>query len=627
MKSIRSSITIKLLVLILPLVCIPIMIVGYFSYHSSIKTVSRLSRGEQMLQARVYAGTINSIFKSCMADLEAISNFITDYYQFEVKEKAGTHGKTVIKLFEDFIVHSPYYFEIRLTDPGGSEILNLRSEKSGKQPSYYKNMNTFRHPENQSLFSHKDMNVFRNSGEREKNTIYISKIYKSELWGGYFIDLSKPLKNRSGKTLGKVTITIDYNMVIDLITSVRFGKQGYAFLVDQVGRTIAHPAYEPYQYDFTKYKDARLREFVVNMIIGETGWKTFDLGGEKAAAYAPIEATRWSLAVSIPIEEFVDEANKLKTGVIQTVLIALFLSGFAVAFISHRLLKPIKQLAEATEDISAGNWSKEIPVNSNDELGMLTSSFNRMTHSLRDTQQKLVASEKLISIGRLSAGVAHEFRNPLNAMKGAVNYMKKHRSEDTLITEYSDLLLEEINRLSGFVDEFLYFAKQSKPKPVLIDLNDLIENTLSLFEEEFKNKNIRITRSLEPDLPPMMLDARQIEQVLINLLLNAVDAAGEGGQVHVIARIKDENKKHNASPRVLIIVEDNGKGIQPDDLKYIFDPFFSTKDSGTGLGLPISYGIVEGHGGTIEVDSKPGIGTSMTVNLPLKDKQDQGDAS
>lgn len=610
MKFFHSSITFKLLALVLPLVCIPIMVVGYFSYQSSIETVSRLARGEKMLRARVSAETINSVFKSCISDLEIISQFILEYYRFNVNELSAAPRKVILAFFEDLIARSPYYSEIRLTDAGGDNILKLLSGETETD-----------------WFAQKNIKSIRTSNEDVDTTIYISKIFKNDSKKGYFIDLSKPLKDSSGTTIGNAIITIDYNMIIDLIANIRFGEQGHAFMVDQAGRTIAHPVYEPYQYNFTRYKDARLRELIVNMIIGETGWKTFDLEGEKAAAYAPIEATRWSLAVSTSMEEFVRDARELRTGVIQTVLMALFLSALAVTFISHRLLKPIKQLASATESIAAGDWSEKIPVNSKDELGMLTCSFNRMMNSLKDTQQKLVASEKLISLGRLSAGVAHEFRNPLNAMKGAVEYMKRRRSEDALIREYGDILLEEINRLSSIVDEFLYFSKKSKPKPVLINLNDLIDNILNLFEEEFRSKKITVTKTLEPDLPSMMLDAHQMEQVLINLFINAIDAANKRGSLHVATHSKEAGQGSNTGKRILLIVKDNGAGIQPEDLKNIFDPFFSTKESGTGLGLPISYGIVEGHGGTIRVQSKPGRGTIVTVDLPFRDNSDKGDVS
>ena len=168
-----------------------------------------------------------------------------------------------------------------------------------------------------------------------------------------------------------------------------------------------------------------------------------------------------------------------------------------VGFISYRLLHPIKNLVIATEKIAEGDLNYKIPVQSGDELGKLTRSFNSMVKELNKIQTELVRSEKLISMGRLSSGVAHEIRNPLNAMKGAIVFMQKKRSDDRFVNEYTNIILEEINRLNEFVTEFLYFAKQSEPKCVPTDFNAIINNTLNLFEEEIRKNNISVNKFLE----------------------------------------------------------------------------------------------------------------------------------
>jgi len=243
---------------------------------------------------------------------------------------------------------------------------------------------------------------------------------------------------------------------------------------------------------------------------------------------------------------------------------------------------------------------------------LLTQSFNRMVRNLREIQSELIRSEKLISMGRLSAGVAHEIRNPLNAMKGAIIYLQRRKPGDPLIKEYTQLMLEEIERLDLFVTEFLYFAKQSAPKLVLTNLNELIQNTLTLFDERLRQKMIVVTENLHPALSSVYVDPHQMEQVLLNLVINAIDAMPQGGVLHVSSLADGDGAKLKA----VIRIRDNGVGIPENQLRNVFDPFYSTKDGGTGLGLPISLGIVESHGGELRIQSVAGQGTEVVIELP-----------
>ena len=273
---------------------------------------------------------------------------------------------------------------------------------------------------------------------------------------------------------------------------------------------------------------------------------------------------------------------------------------------------------DATNRIAEGDLEHEIPIQSTDELGHLTSAFNRMVRHLSRTQDELVRSEKLIALGRLSAGVAHEVRNPLNAMKGAIVYLQRQRADDELVCEYTQLVSEEIDRLSQFVSEFLCFARQSVPKPEPTDINRLIDATRNLFEKEAINRGIRLHNQLAADLPAMAVDPYQMEQVLVNVLLNAMDAMPDGGDITFSSRLLKGQENSGDSPWVRLTVEDNGTGIPADQLKNVFDPFYSTKDGGTGLGLPISLGVVENHGGRIRITSQEGLGTSVIIEWPFK---------
>ena len=602
------SITVKLLLFVLPLLCIPIAIVGYLSYQASVDSVTRLSREEQILEAKKAAAEINTIFESCCRDLETMAAFIIrdvrykNTFPFEAREESDR--EKISKIFRDFGLRSPYYIQFHILDPIGREIPSPRLE--GLDTNISRQL-----PET---------SLWGSIGDGEKGC-RVSKIMYSGLHQRYIVQFSRPLLySDDGRPLAELFIDMDFDKVIELVKDIRIGERGYAFLVDQSGRTIAHPYIKPYEYDLTKYEDPRLREFIVDIITGESGWRTyFDDFGEKAAAFAHVPAAGWSLAVSIPIEEFKREAKAIRASVVELVLVILIVAGAGVGILSYQLLRPVRRLVVATERMAGGDLRQEIPVRSRDELGTLTRSFNRMVRNLRKIQIELIHSEKLISLGRLSAGVAHEIRNPLNAMKGAIVYLQKRRSEDSLIKEYTQLILEEITRLNDFVTEFLYFARQSPPHRVPTDFNELLQNTLNLLDEELRNKGVTASFHADSSLPLLEVDPHQMEQVFLNLFVNAVHAMPDGGVLTVSTAVQKDVRKGITQFKAVAEVKDDGVGISQEHLKSLFDPFFSTKDSGTGLGLPISLGIVESHEGKMQIVSKEGEGTTVIVELPLEE--------
>jgi two-component system NtrC family sensor kinase len=593
-------ITFKLLFFILPLVCLPVLIVGYFSYHDSIESVTALSREQQLLRAEAVAGQINKIFQSCFMDLKLMTELLVVRNDVGGKRTAQIKKGTVFdneKILKTFLERSPYYTRIEMLDPDGHEVA-VACEKEAEQCN------------DEGTLPLEDRTI-----DQIKQGTSVTEVMALPFRKGYHLYFSRPLNGPTGESTGKVVLDFDYGKVLELVRSVVIGIEGYAFMVDHLGRTVGHPRFRPYEYNLSKYSDPRLREFVVNMICGETGWKRYNYLGEKAAAYAPIRVMDWSVAVSIPIEEFTKEAKSLRKQMIEVVIVTLLMAAFVLVILSYNLLRPIKRLAAATERIADGDLEQEIPVNSSDEMGMLTLSFNRMMENLKKMRDELVRSEKLIAMGKLSAGVAHEIRNPLNAMKGAIVYLRRRRPEDELILEYTQLILEEVERLNRFVTEFLSYACQPPPRMTPEDLNDLIRKAIALFEEELREKEIILVKDLDPDLPMLPMDSSQIGQVLANLLINAMDAMPEGGTLEIKTRTFRGTESQDSPGRVVMTMRDNGFGISKDDLKGIFDPFFSTKENGAGLGLPISLRIVENHGGAFTIESREGEGTTLTLEL------------
>jgi len=277
--------------------------------------------------------------------------------------------------------------------------------------------------------------------------------------------------------------------------------------------------------------------------------------------------------------------------------------------------KPVKTLLAATQKIAAGDLEHRVPVARGDELGQLAASFNQMTARLAEARHQVYQSNKLASVGRLAAGIAHEINNPLTGVLTYSSFLLKRATDDETRSDL-ETIVHQTKRCRDIVRGLLDFARQVPPKKTLVDLNAIVDRALAIVDNQLRVQNIQLTKSLAQDLPAFAADANQLQQVVINLLVNAADACESGDrQIFIGTGLKPSN----GHPAAEIKVSDNGTGISEKNLGKIFEPFFTTKENkGTGLGLAVCWGIVSEHGGTIDVDSKVGRGTTFSVRLPLE---------
>jgi two-component system NtrC family sensor kinase len=235
---------------------------------------------------------------------------------------------------------------------------------------------------------------------------------------------------------------------------------------------------------------------------------------------------------------------------------------------------------------------------------------------MMETQQSqydnlALQTEKLSSLGRMAAGIAHEINNPLAGVLLHGTHLLKKTPENGLIREGLEVIVNETQRCGQIIRELLEFAREGDSDKTMGNINDVIEKALSILENEFKLCRVEIRKQLSGDVQETFLDINKIEQVLVNLLINALEASKEHGTIAVRSLMSADRQS------VIVEIEDNGCGISAEDLGRLFEPFFSTKANGTGLGLAVSYGIVQKHKGTIKVESSPGHGSRFTVKLPL----------
>lgn len=231
---------------------------------------------------------------------------------------------------------------------------------------------------------------------------------------------------------------------------------------------------------------------------------------------------------------------------------------------------------------------------------------------LERSQAKLVQAEKMAAIGRLAASLAHEINNPLQGIHNSLHLSLHEGLGQQRRKEYLSMAQSEVERLIEIVQRMLDFYRPSRGQVKPADLNRVVQKVLALAHKRFQHSGIRVHTDLTPDLPKIALVPDQISQVLLNLVINAVEALPSGGDLWLRSEVS------NGGEEVLLSVRDNGLGIPAEQMTHIFEPFYTTKSEGTGLGLAISYGIVERHGGTIEVSSQPDQGTTFVVRLPVR---------
>jgi len=286
--------------------------------------------------------------------------------------------------------------------------------------------------------------------------------------------------------------------------------------------------------------------------------------------------------------------------------------GLGAMLIGQRLLAPIRTLTDGVKAIARGELSREVEVRSGDELGLLAREFNAMAASLERQRSELSRAERLAAVGRISAQITHEIRNPLNAIGLNAELLDEELAGAGASSEARALVTaigREVDRLGGVTEEYLRFARLPKSVFALEDVNEVLAGLCEFVRPELEAARITLRLVTAPHLPPVRADEGQLRAAFLNLVRNSREAMPKGGALSVTTRLGPEGE-------VEAEVRDTGAGIAPEALPRIFDAFYSTKEKGTGLGLAFAQQVVQEHGGTIRCDSVPGAGTTFTVRLP-----------
>jgi len=472
---------------------------------------------------------------------------------------------------------------------------------------------------------------------------------------GMMLTAAAPVVDNSGVLLGVLTGGLLFNRNYDLVDRVKeIVFKGEKYKGHDIGTATL------FQDDFriaTNVLDDQGNRAVGTRVSREVKEAVLDRGETYVGrafvvtawyitAYRPIKdiagRTIGILYVGMLERPYIDLRNRVMAtfaGIAS--LCALFILGL-LSFVARRITRPLAVMVDATGKIAQGDLRHRVDLKGQDEIGQLARAFNQMadelslahedltqwgrtleqrveerTRELRETQDQLVVSEKLASLGKMAAGVAHEINNPLTTILINTHLLLEQPGRDADEREALNLIADETTRCAGIVRGLLDFARLTPSQAVPTDINDIIDRTLLLLEKQALVRNIGIEKALDRTLPPIEVDKSKIQQVFSNLAINACEAMPRGGTLIVRSRLCRDGT------HIEITFTDTGVGISKENIPRLFDPFFTTKSFGTGLGLAVSYGIIRQRGGTILVRSEVGKGTVFTVRIPLADQGEE----
>jgi signal transduction histidine kinase len=363
------------------------------------------------------------------------------------------------------------------------------------------------------------------------------------------------------------------------------------------------------------------REFVVRGVLGDV-----EPAGNQRTSTLQIPLVVGDRRVGhLLITRSLDDVSALSHEAFVSRLLAtlgVFALGILLSlYLSWSLARPLRELTEAAGKVAAGDLSAKVALRGGDEIGSLSRTFNEMVERLRENralEERLHFAERATAMGRLASAVAHEIRNPLNSINLSIDHVRERLApaEPARRGDFDRILgnmKAEISRLNRLVGDFLSFGKPMRLDPRVCAVDEAVREVASLVEHQARDQGVDLEVTAEPGLPRIVADPELLKTCFLNLMINALDAMPEGGKLrlHIRPTPDDEDQQ------LVVSVSDTGRGMTPDEIRAAFEPYFSTKDAGLGLGLALTRKIVEDHGGAISLDSALGRGTTARIRLPL----------
>ncbi len=612
MSAYRHSFQIRLFASITGMTILFIAITGYFSYLLGRRSVEK--------QIEQYAlGTAGQIS-------ERVRTYLSQPVKNVSVLKAAIEKGLLDPLDQDALIR---FFHVMQNDY--PEFLNINyGDKNGRFT-----MVPPQRPEVHKLFDPRVRPWY--VGAMKTKRLFWTGVYVFASSQHPGITVSAPILEPDGRSFaGVCSIDIDLSSFSKFLNTLKIGKKGYAYIIDNAqDRVIAHP--ELLDLHFNPERVRFLNEGLARLKAANLRFDQAIFEGQKYfTAYIDYPENNWSVGVNLPVTDFLENINAIKKATLTLVLVAVCISCVVSYLVALTIVRPLRLLEQGIQRVSAGDLNHKVQLQAPHIVGTVADAFNQMAASLKQSREalkqtyvELAEKEKMAALGQLTAGIAHEIKNPLGIILGSAQVVTNPNKPEEMRLRAAQFIIDEVIRLNHTLKSFLAFARPAPPALAPVDIGQLLDETIESISETLAEKGIRVDKQVSDDLPICLADADQMRQVFLNILLNATQAMSGGGTlgvqtatVHsgVSARTSQspdivfEGSSQNTS--ITIAISDTGEGIPPGRLEQIFEPFATFKDDGTGLGLSIVNQILKLHHARIEVESSLSTGSTFRIHFP-----------
>jgi signal transduction histidine kinase len=433
-----------------------------------------------------------------------------------------------------------------------------------------------------------------------------------------FVISSHPIKH-SNKTIGVLAGEINLTGTWDLMDEIIMGGNGDAFIVDNSGKLIAHSDKEKVTAKFGAIDISHIKD--IKDVLEISHVFTDPDGVLQLGTFIYLEKYDWIFVFQQPLDEAFAVASNMLYEVLAFVVLVVLIAIILAILLEKRITEPIKALIRGVKRYAGGDLEFRIHIERYEEIALLAEEFNAMASSLVDNQTKLRRVERLAAMSKFATLVSHEIRNPLNSMNINMKILKREidnpKGDAQKKQKYFKIISSEINRMDNLIKNFLMIARPPRFDFVLNDMHGILEEVILLHSESSNQQKVCLKKEFQDGKTIANVDRDQMKQVFHNIIINALQAMPGGGELKIQSRLKmmDTSLDQNVQ-FIRIKFIDTGVGIPEDKINDIFEVYFTMKRTGTGLGLAIARQIVEGHFGSIDIKSKVGQGTTVTVSIP-----------
>lgn len=618
MLKIRKKISHRFFVAILAVVVIPIGIMGYESTMLARKTLTNFAFLHMATIAENRASHLESWLDERMDDIGVLADLpgIRDACEGYVRRSPADSASSAVELLRNTLDivegRSPSYENLYVLLPDGTVLAAT-------------------HPDLLDAGGLSGGNIIERLGDSDDPVM--GPVFQRPDRDAWHVQLASIIRGHDGRRLAVIIAVLDLSKTVDPIMVERFGlgETGETYLVSRDRRIISESRFLGWPEVLDRSFDTEGIRSVLREDRGTSIYENY-MGREVLGSYIWLPRYDWGLLAEMETDELMWPLKWIKTIAILSAVLVSAICFLMAYLVSRRVSGPIVQVADAAESIAEGNLEQRIPFFSKDEVGRLAASFNamaeRLSHSIASLQQKeeslqkayddlvraqeqLLHSERMAAVGELVASVAHEMRSPLSSIKLNLQIIGRSLGRETVLFEHYEIALDQVAQMERMFSDLLNYSKPFELQKKDIPVESLIDRCLLELEGEIAVHGITVRKMMEPDLPPLIADPDKVEQVLVNILRNALEASRPGGAIEIAA-----SGGKDASGFITVQVTDHGPGISRRNLKTIFQPFFTTKKRGTGLGLAIVKKIVDAHRGEISVESEEGRGTTVKLILP-----------